>query len=673
MEKKNLKLITLFLVITLLAKPLYAEKVIDVEAVPIQARLQDDFYEATNREWLQNAQIKPGNVEQSTFNELSDQADQEIKIIFDTLLYGTSRDKLTETQKKMIILYENVMNEEERNKQGIEPIKPYLKALKEIQTPEELLELLGQEEMSLFNSLVMFQVMPDFKDSNRYVLEIGSSSLLLGDPDEYTKPSKQTVHKRTLLKEYLEHLLVLGGYRIDEAEQKIENAFVFEQKLAPSMWGQEAITQEDNLYEKIYNISSLKELEQSNITFRITDLMRNLGYDQAKKIVIQEPKWLEQLNQIYTIDNLQLIKDYLEVHLFAEVANYLGKDFEEANKQYISKAYGVEGELPKEQIALDRVSSLFTDELGKLYISKYFSKEEKQEVENLVEDIINQYKVRLKKVDWMSKKTKKNAIKKLEAITVKVGYPKEWEDYEGLEIKSYEEGGSLLQNMIKAALFSRSQALDRMNKKVDKEAFAIPVQMVNAVYSPNNNDITFPAAILQAPLYDANQSLEANLGGIGAVIGHEITHAFDPTGAKFDEKGNLKEWWTQEDYEKFAEKTKRVQDFYDQIEVFPGYKVNGDLTVGENIADIGGIATTLDLVEGLSKANYKDFFEAWAKVWRLRSTPEYEIEKLKIDVHAPHKVRVNAVLQQFERFYEIYNVTDKDKMYVKPEERLSIW
>ncbi|MGL6173079.1 MAG: M13 family metallopeptidase [Cellulosilyticaceae bacterium] len=673
MKKKKFKIVSLCVLMSLFAQSLCAAKVIDVETLPVQARLQDDFYEATNREWLQNAQIKPGYVEQSTFNELSDQADEEIKVIFESLLHTDAPESLTETQKKMLTLYENVMNDEERNKQGMQPIRPYLQALAEAQTPEDLLELLGQEQMSLFNSLVSFQVTPDLRDSTHHMLEIGASNLFLGDPDEYTKPSKDTLRKEKLLRAYLEKLLVLGGYGVEEAEQKIDNTFAFEQKLAPFMWGQEAITQEDSLYEKIYNVHTFKELEESSPDFNINNLMKSLGYDQAKKIVLQEPKWLDGLNQLYTKENLPIIKDYLEVHLFAEVANYLGKDLEKATQHYVRETYGVEGEIPKEQIARDRVSSVFTDELGKLYISKHFSEEEKQEVEKLVGEIIDQYKIRLKNLDWMSKKTKKNAIKKLEAITVKVGYPKEWEEYEGLEIKSYKEGGSLLKNMMEVALFNRKQALEKINKKVDKEAFAIPVQMVNAVYSPNNNDITFPAAILQAPLYDSKQSLEANLGGIGAVIGHEITHAFDPTGAKFDEDGNLKEWWSEEDYKKFEEKTKRVKAFYNNIELFPGYKVNGDLTVGENIADIGGISTTLDLVEGLKEPNYKDFFEAWAKVWRLVSTPEYQIEKLKTDVHAPHKVRVNAVLQQFEQFYGTYNITEKNKMYIKPEERLSIW
>lgn len=640
---------------------------------PVAIRAQDDFYEAINKDWLIHAKIKPGHSSESTLSEISEQVTKDIQAIFKACLEKQEGHPARSIEKKMVSLYNNVLNKEERNKQGIEPVRKYLDRIQAINTIKDLTDSLGEEEMSAFNRLIGFDVTPDMKNSKKHVLEISSSRLSLGDADEYTRPTKESALKKEATIMYYKKLLRLSGYNEETIEKKISNIFEWEEMLAPSLIGNHEAATHTDLYESIYNVYTLAEIEEvaTHIDFR--KLMKDRGYDKANKIIVQEPKWLEKLDALYVPENLERLKDYLEIGVLDRSSCYVSEAFKEANKDYKKDVYGIVGDIPEEEEAFNLVNSVFSDELGRFYVDKHFTKKEKRDVEKLAKEIIKKYKVRISQLDWMSELTKKHAIEKLDTMTIKIGYPKKWEDTKQLSIKAYEEGGSLIDNIMCIHSFNHKEELKKMNKTVDKAAFAMPAQTVNACYVPTNNDITFPAGILQMPLYDITQSKEANLGAIGAVIGHEVTHAFDNNGARFDKDGNLKDWWTKEDYTRFEEKTKKVRAFYSQIEVRPGAKVNGDLTVGENIADIGAIACMLDILRDMPNADYKAFFEAWAVTWRSIEAPKYQMEALKTDVHSPHKVRVNAVLQQFEEFYQTYDITEKDGMYIAPEKRLKIW
>ncbi|MEG0152174.1 MAG: M13 family metallopeptidase [Cellulosilyticaceae bacterium] len=636
-------------------------------------RLQDDFYEAINKEWLDQAKIRSGHSSESTLSNISDRVAGDLNVIFSTLLEHEQDYDTKSVEKKMITLYNNILNREERNKQGIQPIQNYLNQIKDISTMKDLTEVLRDKKISALNRLIGFEVTTDAKNSKAHVLEISSSVLSLGDADEYTRPSRESESKKEATIAYYKKLLMLSGYEEETARKKIENILQFEKKLAPFLIGSNEASTHENLYEAIYNVYTIKELEEIATNLEFGTLMKARGYDKANKIILQEPKWLEQLNALYKLENLEMIKDYLEIGILDMSSSYLSEAFREAAKDYKKEIYGIVGDIPEEEVAFNLVNSAFSSELGKLYVKEHFTKEAQKDVEVLAEKIIEKYKIRINELDWMSEVTKIRAIEKLDAITIKIGYPKEWENYKGLEIKAYEEGGTLIENMISMSDFEHKKELSQMNKAVDKLEFAMPTQTVNACYVPTNNDITFPAGILQIPLYDITQSKEVNLGAIGAVIGHEVSHAFDNNGARFDKAGNLANWWTEEDYTKFEERTKKVRDFYSQIELLPGEKVNGDLTVGENIADIGAIACMLDILSDMPSADYKAFFESWGATWRIVATPEYQIQALKTDVHSPHKIRVNAVLQQFEEFYQTYDITKGDGMYIRPEDRLRIW
>nr|WP_242984789.1 M13 family metallopeptidase [Clostridium taeniosporum] len=273
----------------------------------------------------------------------------------------------------------------------------------------------------------------------------------------------------------------------------------------------------------------------------------------------------------------------------------------------------------------------------------------------------------------MSEETKKRALEKLDKLNIQIGYPEKWADYSDLEIKSFEDGGSLLENISNLGEFFQEKQFSKLNEPVDRITFNCLPQTINAYYKATSNTITVPAGILQEEFYNENASREHNLGAIGAIIGHEISHAFDNNGAKYNADGNLNSWWTEKDYKKFQEKTNKVRNFYSKLKTDRGNNVNGDLTVGENIADIGGIACALDILGQMPNPNYKEFFESNATVWREINTKESEINNLLYEPHSPNKIRANVVLAQFDKFYETYGIKENDKMYIKPQDRLQIW
>jgi len=367
------------------------------------------------------------------------------------------------------------------------------------------------------------------------------------------------------------------------------------------------------------------------------------------------------------------MKNYMEIKFYCNTVGVLSEDFAKLGVEYTQMLTGTQGTISDEQQAMQVVNNVFSDEIGRLYAEKYFSKEAKDDVTELVEEVIAAYKKKLETTEWMSPETKAVAIKKLDNIKIKVGYPDKWSDYSDVEFKSYEEGGSLFENVMTLTKLSNKKALERLDSKTDKEIFPMSPQTVEACYGPSRNDITFPAAILQSPYYDKSRSKEANLGGIGVVIAHEVSHAFDTNGAQIDANGNVNNWWKDSDKKEFEKRAQKVKDFYNGITLDSGAKVNGDLTVSENIADIEGMACTLDILREMDNPDYKAFFEAWATSWRMINTPEYEKMSLDQNVHSPHKVRVNAVVSQFQEFYDTYGIKEGDKMYVKPEDRISIY
>lgn len=640
------------------------------KVVTSDVRYQDDFYNAVNKDWLNTAVIKDGSVSNSSGDEINDRLTEQKKNLINELISEKKNYAANSDEKKIINLYENCMNTEERNKQGVEPIKGILAKIRNIKSLDELNDL---DKDNIENPMINIGCGIDLKDATKYALYIEANSLTLGSSDEYTNPSENTAQRKELISNYYVKILTLAGCTEEEAKAKVDNLFKFENMVAPYMMGQEEASKDDDKYSKMYNVVTLDELDKMAPNLKIKDYIKNLNADNAQKIILTEPKWFKALNDIYKSENLQMFKDYIEIKNLASYTLYLSDDFIDAANEVTNQLYGSQGETPKDEIALSIVESCLSMPFSRVYVNKYFDPQIKANVEDMIKNIVSNYKSRIQKLNWMSDTTKANALKKLDNLKIYVGYPDKWEDYSALDIKSYDEGGSLVENIISADKFYKEKEMKKLNTTVDADKMSCSPLTVDAMYNPQNNSITIPAGILQKPMYDMNASKEQNYGGIGTIIGHEISHAFDNSGCKFDSDGNLVDWWTQDDYSKFKEKTQKVRDFYSKIKTDNGDFVNGDLTVGENIADISGVACCLDILKSMDNPNYKDFFESYATIWRQIATPEYLKNSLQFNVHSPHKIRVNAVLSQFEEFYQTYGITENDKMYVKPEDRLLVW
>ncbi len=632
-----------------------------------EIRLQDNFYETVNKEWLEKSILKQDEEAKSTFTETKDKVNNDTKRIFNDLLIHENKYLSNTDEKKIINLYNNSINISERNNQGAEPIKKYTQKIKEAKNINELTKLLGDPTINIFSNLINFSVGSDIYDEKINALYISSTRLVLGDSDQYRNETDKTKNNKENMEKYLVNILMLSGYSREEANKKVSNLFYFENQLASSIIGVNEFADYYNNQENNYKTYKISDINELSNNLDLSYIIKNLGYENVDKVILFEPKWLDKLNEIYNEENLQVIKDYTEVCMISAASKYLSENFRNEYLALQKSLYDIDN-VSLEDETKELVKKNFNSALSKLYVGEVFSEEIKNDVKNITEEIINTYSNRIKNLEWMSASTKDNAIKKLNNIKVNIGYPEEWTEYSNLEIKSYKEGGSLLENIINLEKFSYKKPVNA------KESFnKISPEDVNAYYDAESNEITIPAAILQKPFYDINESKEKNLGGLGVIIGHEITHAFDNNGSKFDENGKIKNWWTDEDYKKYEDKIKRIEEVYGNIEALPGIKVNGELTLGENIADIGSMTCMLDILDNIPNVNYDEFFRNFATVWRDITTEEYKVLLLKIDSHSPSDIRVNTVLQQFEKFYEIYNVTENDDMYIKVKDRLSIW
>ncbi|NRY60791.1 M13-type metalloendopeptidase [Clostridium beijerinckii] len=634
-------------------------------------RLNDDFYDAVNSDWIKNAKIEDGKSTASTFDDVENKVTEQIKDIINNLLINKDIYKENSDEKKIINIYNNTLNIEARNREGIKPVKENLDEIKSIGTIDDITKL--WKDKRILNSTIKFSVEKDIKDVKTNILYISPTALSLGNSDEYTNPTENSKKERKLTEDYYNKILMLSGYTQQESQKKVDDMFKFEEMVAPYIKGKKEKATTKNLIDEEYNVYTVAELNNLAPNLNLPEIMNYMGIDKANKIILEDPEWLKAFNKLYNKENLPLIKNYIEIVNLLYASNYLSEDFENANKEYASNMLGITGNVSKEEEAVDNVNSMMGMAIGRLYSEKYVPEKTKKDVESITKDIIAVYKKRIDNLDWMSSQTKKNAIDKLDKLKIKIAYPDSWNDYSKLDIKSYEEGGSLFQNAMTLRIFERDKMFNKMNKLVDKDEDQFKPQTVNAFYSATENSIIIPGGIIQGHFYDVNAPKEVNLGGIGVIIGHEISHAFDNTGAQYDSDGNLNNWWTEEDYKEFMQKTQKVANFYSQIEAMPGEKLDGNLTVGENIADIGGVSCLLDILGEMNNANYKAFFESYAVTWRQITTKEYATYALIIDVHSPNKVRVNAVLPQFQKFYDTYGITEKDGMYVKPGDRIGIW
>lgn len=655
---------------------IYAQKHgINEQYMDKKVRPQDDFYNYVNGNWMKNTQIPSDRSRWGSFDQLREFTDS----ISLTILKKSINQKYLKgsEQQKIKDLYNSFMNMDARNKQGITPIYPYLTKVDQVKNISDLQKLLIEFTPLGMNPFYEYSVQSDLNNSNKNAVYLNDVTLGLGR-DYYQKndeKSKKTLQDYT---NYLSKLFKVIGYK--QPDKTASDIVAFEKQLASNLLTVEQI-RNAQLQNNPYSFTSLSNLSKN---INLTDYFLKLGV-QVDTVIIPEKKYFENLDKNLTAQNISLLKDYIKISIVRNAANSLTKELDDIHFDFYGKT--LSGQLEQrsmEKRALTSINSLVGEAFGKLYVAEVFPEEAKRNAKELIEYLKKSFAIHINNLKWMSQPTKQKALDKLSKFMVKIGYPDKWKDYSNLEIKSIEEGGSYFQNQLNAVVFNYQRNKNKIDKPVDKTEWLMSPQTVNAYYNPSYNEIVFPAAILQPPFYDYTADAAVNFGGIGAVIGHEISHGFDDSGSQFDGDGNLKDWWTPMDKEKFEAATQALEKQFNTYEPVLGLHINGKLTLGENIADLGGVAIAYDALQLYLKDkgnpgkidNYtpeQRYFLSWATIWRTKNKDEALINQIKTDPHAPGYYRAMAPLENVEGFYKAFNVQKGDKMFKPKKERIIIW
>lgn len=625
--------------------------------------LKDDFYAAVNKEALDSSEILPGYTGTGGFTDLSMQVNNDVAV----LIQEAAEQPKTAGEKKISVLYNNILNMEARNEEGIAPIKKYLDAIDRAATLKELMEAHNLVYDELGVSLLMgFGLTIDAKDSNVYDLTFAGVSASLGKSGY----SGASAAQKDAYLTYIKTVFGLIGQDSGSAATQAQLIWNADAALADAS----LTNQELGDVDKTYNLFTMAQLQAMFPNVDLNALFDLAGYTQTDKIVVSDVNLLKAWSVYFDETHLDTLKAYCRMGLVSGFGATLNEEFSQAGETFNQAYLGVSGSVPLEDTAAQYVQMLMSDYLGEAYVKRHFSAKAKADAEKMVKDIISVYKDRIQQLPWMSDATKAEALRKLETMKLHIGYPDVFGDsLAGAELRSVAEGGSFFDNIVTMNKEYRKLYVEMQNAGVDKTAWAMTPDTVNACYDPTVNSITFPAAILQPPFYDVNAPYEENLGGIGYVIAHEITHAFDNNGAKYDINGNAADWWTAEDYAAFQQLCSRVVELYDGREAAPGIRCNGALTLSENIADLGAVACITQLEGKQAKPDYEALYTAAAKIWYSSYTREMKAYLTQVDVHAPDKLRGSLTMQNFKEFYETFNITEKDGMWLPPEERVEIW
>ncbi|SCY73450.1 M13-type metalloendopeptidase [Lysinibacillus fusiformis] len=629
------------------------------------SHLHDDFYEAINKKWLNRSTIPVGEIMGGGFPELQKQNTDKIEKII-TELSGKQFAEGTKEQK-IADFYSTALDTSNRNKQGIEPIQKYVKAIDDAKTLDDLVQadLTLEKELGL-SSLFSFAVMNDAKNSSKNALYFTGLATGL---DKNSFVSEDANAKKAYI-QYMTKLLVVSGEKESAAIAFAEKIYEMEKALASVSLD----PHEQGDVTKYYNPYSIEQFDNMFKTVDMKQVLKSMKVDSADKVIVFDVKLAQKGAELLTDTNLNVLKAYSKVQLLMATGGLLSDEFGDAANEFAATLYGVTGEKTDQEIAVAKTTSTMSGYLEQMYAEQHFSPKAKKDVEQMVDQLIATYEERIKSLDWMSETTKAKAIKKLDTMIVKIGYPDKWDTtLDKVAIKTYDEGGSLFSNTFTVTKAYIDNTKAKLDKPVDRTQWVTSVYTVNAFYNALNNEITFPAGILQAPFYDINAKPEENYGAIGMIIGHEISHAFDNNGSAYDENGNANNWWTEEDFKKFEEKNQKLIEFYNAIEIIPGVFNDGQLTLSENGADLGGMAASLQVVSQMSNPDYKAYFESNAEMWKSTTTKEFAAMLSKNDVHSANKVRVNRTIVNFQEFYDTYGIKPGDGMYIAPEDRVSIW
>ena len=646
---------------------------VDKENFDSAVRLQDDFFLAINGGWLNKTEIPADKASYGSFHVLADNSQLAVKTIIEEV---SSRTDLApgSDEQKLGSYYNSYMNEAKLEELGLTPLQPQLELIQSLKDKKQLASVFASLQRDGVSIPLSWYVNNDAKNSSQYAVYADQSGLGLPDRDYYLKDDEHSKKIQSEYQTYLQDLMTLAKH--PDPAAAAQRVYALEKQLAELQWTR--VQNRDA--EKTYNKVTAAELSTMLGDFSWAEFAAGAKLASLNEIIIGQPSYFAALSKVIADTDTASWQDYLRFHTVNSFADKLNKAVSDRQFQFYGTVLsGTTEQKPRWKRAVASSDSVLGELTGKLYVERHFKPEAKARMEQLVANLIKAYEASIKELTWMSEDTKKAALAKLATFTPKIGYPNKWKDYSALEIKA----DDLVGNTVRSNHWGYDEMLAKLGKPIDKDEWFMTPQTVNAYYNPVNNEIVFPAAILQPPFFNMAAEDAVNYGGIGAVIGHEIGHGFDDQGAKFDGDGNLRNWWTSEDESRFKALTQALSAQYSKFEPVAGHFVNGDLTLGENIGDLGGLTVALKAYElslNGQQAPVLDGFSgeqrvllSWAQVWRSKYRDAAMQQMIATDPHSPPHYRVNGILSNLPQFYTAFDVKPTDKMYIAPENRVKIW
>ncbi|GIU49457.1 M13 family metallopeptidase [Shewanella algidipiscicola] len=636
-------------------------------------RPQDDFYSYVNGTWINNTEIPSDRTSTGAFYDLREKSRDDVKAIIEEVA-ATPNLTAGSDEQKVADLYRSFMDTDTLNALGIKPIQAELDKIAALQNKDELVEYFAHSQVIGGGTPLAFYINIDAKDSSRYATHIWQYGLSLPEKDYYFNEAERFVKIRQAFVEHIEKMFTLAG--LPNPKASAEQVLALETAIASRHW--DVVETRDST--KTYNLYQVAELATLAPDINWDGYLKTLGADQQADIIINQPSFIEGFNEVLKANDLATWQTYMTWQTLTHFAGNLSLDLDKENFEFFAKTLNGQAEQePRWKRGVGAVNSVLGEVVGKVYVKRHFTPEAKERMQGLVENLRGAYGESIENLSWMSPDTKVAAKDKLAKFDPKIGYPDRWEDYTKLTIKS----DDLVGNAMRANILSHDKELEKLGSAIRKWEWHMTPQTVNAYYNPTMNEIVFPAAILQPPFFNMAADDAVNYGGIGAVIGHEMGHGFDDQGAKFDGEGNMRDWWTEQDLKEFAARGKALVEQYNNYAVFDDLKVNGELTLGENIGDLSGVTIaykaykmSLDgkeapVIDGLS--GDERFFIGFSQIWRAKMKEEAMRNRVATDPHSPAKFRAIGALSNMPEFYTTFNVKEGDAMYIAPEKQVKIW
>jgi putative endopeptidase len=643
----------------------------DISFIDTTVEPCENFYQYAIGGWRDANPVPETESRWMAFNILNEENRQKLLQIVDEVRLNTAAEKGTDEQM-IRDFYNAAMDTTAIDAAGISGIAPILESIDAVATKEDLMVLFGKLAPKGVKTPVGLYIGTDSKNSKMNTVYASQGGLNLPDRDYYLQDNEKFADIREA---YVAHINTMFGLS-DQGDSVGEDILSLETKLADVSWSR--LERRDP--NKRYNKKNLKDWDATLDALPVEQIATGRGFGAFDTIIVGQPSFFTSLNELIKSEDLEVWKNYMKWNTITGFANYLSSDLVAENFAfYRTKLSGTSTMKPRNERVFSTMNGVLGEPLGKLFVKEYFDEESKAYMSNMIENLRSAYKDRINQLEWMSAETKEKAMKKLNAFTYKVGYPEEWEDYSELEIVD----NSFIQNILNAREFWYNDMLEKLGQPVNKTEWGMSPQTVNAYYSPTNNEIVFPAGILQPPFFHKDFDHAINYGGIGAVIGHEFSHGFDDQGSKFDWDGNLNSWWTDEDRSKFDQLAQKLGEQYDSYSPLDSMFVNGQMTMGENIADLGGVTLAYEALQKQYEGNTPEpidgftwqqrFFLGWANVWKGNIKEEEMMKRLKSDVHSPAEYRVIGPLVNFEPYYEAFGTCETGAMHKHDSARIVIW